>query len=228
MKRIINKFFYLISALILIFTTSCKRDELSTEDLFENTIPKLVEIKVSTDNEAFSYATGFYIKDNGYILTNKHVVYNETYNLKYNYVYTRSAFETEFTQAEIVDISSTYDLAIIKTNREKCSTFSLTEEFKIGEEVFTIGNPLGSGLSFSGGYISSQLKKINNSNANYNVLQTSLVISEGNSGGPLFNKKGEAIGIISFRLKETSQNASSLSYAVPSIYINEYINSVLK
>ena len=224
-KKILNKIKLILLAFSFLFTSSCnKKESFSATNLFDKTILKVVEVKSSTDNIAFGYATGFYISSNGYILTNKHVIYNETYNLKYDYVYIRVANYDKYTKAEVIDISSNYDLAILKVNQSNCMYFTTSQDFKAGEEIFTIGNPLNIGLSFSQGYISSPYRKINDTY----VLQTSLVISEGNSGGPVFNKDGKLLGIISFRLKDNTQANSSISFAVPSIYIDEYISQFIQ
>lgn len=86
----------------------------------------------------------------------------------------------------------------------------------IGEEVYTIGNPGGYGLSLSRGIVSKTKVIIENGGCIYNVIQLNMDISNGNSGGPVFNKKGQLVGIMAFRLKDSDYNPiSGFSYAIP-------------
>lgn len=112
----------------------------------------------------------------------------------------RTADSEEWVAAEVVKVSEEYDLATIKCNLQK-DCFSLSENVKNGETVYTIGNPDGFGLSFISGVVSSNSRNVVYKGKTINTIQISFVINEGNNGGPVFNKKGELLGIISFRLK---------------------------
>jgi len=196
----------------------------STEDLFDATIMKCVEVKVTNDEETWGYATGCFIDSNGMILTNKHVVYNEATNTNYTIVKVRLADEEVWIDAEILNISEDHDLATIKIDKKNTNYFKIETDLQNGETIYTIGNPNGFGLSFTSGVISSKLRNVIYNNTTRQAVQTSLVINEGNSGGPVFDKNGDLVGIISFRLKDQSGEViQGVSFAVPISNILEFL-----
>ena len=89
---------------------------------------------------------------------------------------------------------------------------------------YTIGNPNGFGLSFTKGNVSASLRNVVYNAQTIPAIQTSLVINEGNSGGPVFNQNGELLGLISFRLKDNNANViQGVSFAVPAIEIKSFL-----
>lgn len=197
----------------------------NTDYIFEHNILKVVEIKVTDDEETFGYATGFFIDSNGKILTNKHVVVNSETNKNYENIYVRTATQEDYTEAEVVKVSDNDDLAIIKVDFAKTQYFKFASTVNNGESVYTIGNPNGFGLSFSSGVVSINSRNIIYNGKTINTIQTSLVINEGNSGGPVFNKNGKIVGIISFRLKDKDGNIiQGCSFAIPVEKIQAFIN----
>ena len=213
-------FFINICACVF-FATSGK-----TDNIFEQNILKVVEIKVTNDESTFAHATGFFIDSKGTILTNKHVVVNAETNENYASVYVRTATQEEYTKAEIIKVSATDDLAMIKVNFSKTKHFKFAKTPTNGETVYTIGNPNGFGLSFTSGVVSINSRNVVHNGKTINTLQTSLVIGEGNSGGPVFNSDGKLVGIISFRLKDNENEViQGCSFALPVEKINSFINS---
>ena len=198
----------------------------STETIFKSNISKVVEIKSSSDEETWGYATGCFINTNQ-ILTNKHVVYNQSEQSYYKYILVRLPSDKDFKQATIVDVSGDSDLALIEISYHNNTHFSLADNVKEGETVYTIGNPNGLGLSFVQGVVSCNYKKVTNENISITALQLSMVINEGNSGGPVFNKQGQLIGLISFRLKDKfSDVIQGVSFAVPFEDIQLFLQTV--
>ncbi|NCB48555.1 MAG: serine protease [Clostridia bacterium] len=218
---------YVILGLLFVFNIFASVYFISsykTEDIFNNNILKVVEIKVSDDEITWGYATGFFIDNNGTILTNKHVAYNSITNANYNLIQVRLANEDEWLVAEVVKISDDNDLATIKIDKSDTNYFELEENFSNGETIFTIGNPNGFGLSFTTGVISSSERNVIYNEQTIKTMQTSFVINEGNSGGPVFNKCGKLLGIISFRLKDRNEDViQGVSFALPSLTIKLFI-----
>ena len=211
-------FFLNICASVYFYTSN------DTDRIFENNMLKVVEVKTSDDEISWGYATGAFISNNGEILTNKHVVFNSLTNNNYQIVKVRTATVDEWIDAEILRLSADCDLAIIKINMSDTSYFKIDTKVKNGETVYTIGNPNGFGLSFTSGVISSNLRNVIYNDTTIQVIQTSLVINEGNSGGPVFNKEGNLLGLISFRLKDRNDDViQGVSFAVPASAINEFI-----
>ncbi len=114
----------------------------------------------------------------------------------------------EFTDGDVIEatVESSFsdpDVALLKLQSPKMNPsivqFGDSDKVKIGERVVVVGSPFGLGQSLSSGYISSRIKKKEWENpfTNSEYLQTDAAINKGNSGGPMFNLKGEVIGIVS-------------------------------
>lgn len=195
-----------------------------TVSIFNKNILKVVEIKTSNDEDSWGYATGVFVASDGTILTNKHVVNNSLTGSNYKYVKVRVSTENEWIDAEIIKVGYDVDLATIKINRKNTKYFKIHSKILDGETIYTIGNPNGFGLSFTSGVISSSLKNVIYNGNNIKAVQTNFVINEGNSGGPVFNKSGKLIGIISFRLRDKSNEViQGVSFAIPSYLIKNFL-----
>lgn len=195
-----------------------------TERIFDENILKVVEIKVSNDEETWGYATGFFIDSNGTILTNKHVVYNSSEDSNYSVIKVAVANVDEWLDAEVLKVSETDDLAEIKIDKEGTEYFKIESALSNGETIYTIGNPNGFGLSFTNGVVSSVLRNVIYNEQTIPAIQTSFVINEGNSGGPVFNDEGNLVGIISFRLKDKySEVIQGVSFALPYATIKSFL-----
>lgn len=207
-----------IIASIFFFTSN------STSKIFEENILKVVEIKTTNDEITWGYATGFFVDNNGTILTNRHVIYNNTTGSNYNKVQVRLATIDEWIEAQILKVSETDDLAIIKIDRDKTNFFKLGNTILNGQTIYTIGNPNGFGLSFTNGVVSSSERNVIYKEQTIKTIQTSFVINEGNSGGPVFDKDGKLLGIISFRLKDSHDDViQGVAFALPISIIKSFI-----
>jgi len=195
-----------------------------TEIIFNNNILKTVEIKVTDNQITWGYATGCFVDSNGTILTNKHVVYNSITEANYDLIQVRLANVDEWVDAEVLKVSENDDLALIKIDKQNTQYFNLQLNLNNGETIYTIGNPNGFGLSFVSGVVSSNLRNIIYNDQTIPSIQTSFVINEGNSGGPVFNSSGELVGLISFRLKDNNGDViQGVSFAVPASIINNFL-----
>lgn len=211
---------FIVNIMAIIFYVT----PVDTDRVFEENILKVVEIKSSSDEEVWGYATGFFIDGNGTILTNRHVVRDLTSNVNYGVIKVRTATEEEWIDATILKVSEKDDLALIKIERENTKYFVFDENVLNGETIFTIGNPSGFGLSFATGVVSSNRRGIVYNGQEIETMQTSLVINEGNSGGSVFNLSGKALGIISFRLKDRNNDViQGVSFALRASTINNFL-----
>ena len=153
------------------------------ENLYSDTIKETVEIRCyDTEDNNIGYATGCVISKDGQILTNKHVIMSND-NI-FQHIEVRFYDNNNFMPASILKVSETEDLALIKIEQGT--------------------NPNGFGLSFAEGTVSSPLRYVRYNGKEIKTTQTSIIINEGNSGGPLFNADGELIGLITFRLRNGS------------------------
>ncbi|MFZ1075290.1 MAG: trypsin-like peptidase domain-containing protein [Minisyncoccia bacterium] len=154
--------------------------------------------QVGTTSQQVSAGTGFIVRSNGYIVTNKHVVPDA--NATYTVLLASGAKKT----GTVVWRSSTEDLAVVKITGSGYPTVSLgdSSSLRLAQSVFAVGNALGQyNNSVSVGVISGLNRSITASNDQggsetlNGVIQTDAAINPGNSGGPLVNLSGEAIGV---------------------------------
>ncbi len=193
--------------------------ELSTTQIAQKAGPSVVGItsKVQASLGFFgssiaeSTGSGVILSNDGYIVTNNHVVDGSvgvTVQLSSGNVY----------DAEIIGTDEQTDLAVIKINaNEPLTAASLGDSSKleIGEKAVAIGNPMG--LEFFGsvteGVISGLNRTITVENRTMNVIQTDAAINSGNSGGALVNGRGEVIGINAVKI--SSSTAEGMGFAIP-------------
>ena len=164
------------------------------------------------------HGSGFAISQDGYILTNYHVIAstnpNKTEKIK---VVTSSGEELTPT---VVRVNKARDIALLKVekNFEKAFVLSPDKQFKPLEDVYTIGAPksIELGQTMTTGIISNE----RNSN-NRELIQLSMPVNGGNSGGPLFNKEGVLDGVIVSKL--VGESTEGISFAIPAYRIGEYL-----
>jgi len=152
--------------------------------------------------------SGFFITADGYILTNNHVVRDAVKVKVYN------INKDEFT-AKIIGTDPKTDLALLKINVQNVPFITLgdSNSVEVGEWVLAIGNPFNQDLTVTSGIISAKGRQLGL--AQYeDFLQTDAAINMGNSGGPLINMKGEAIGINSTILSPSAGNIG-IGFAIP-------------
>ena len=141
--------------------------------------------------ETASSGSGFIISEDGYIITNYHVIEGAT-------TLTVIMNDEKEYAATVVGYDSSNDFALIKIDVTGLNPVVLgdSDDLIVGDQVAAIGNPLGEMTnSLTVGYISVKDRNVTIDNSIINMLQTDAAISPGNSGGPLFNMKGEVIGI---------------------------------
>ena len=153
--------------------------------------------------------SGFVIEDDGYIVTNNHVVDNaET-------VKVRLADEREF-DAEVIGTDPQTDLALIKIDATGLPELTLgdSDALRVGEDVIAVGNPFGLGGTVTRGIVSAMARDIN-AGPYVDFIQTDAAINRGNSGGPLLNLEGEVIGVNS-AIYSPNGGSVGVGFAVPS------------
>ena len=165
--------------------------------------------------------SGFFIRDDGHILTNAHVIYGA----KKITVITN---DDKSFDAKVVGTDKTSDLAVLKIenpNKEKFQPvkFGNADKSRIGDIVLTFGNPYGLGVSVSQGIISAKSRNIGLSEQQY--IQTDAAINQGNSGGPMFDLNGEVIGVNSAIFRESG--ATGVGFSLPSNIANWISNQLI-
>ena len=158
--------------------------------------------------------SGFVVSQDGYILTNYHVINGATS--------IQVAFADGTTYpAVLVGGEPGNDIAVLKIDAQNLPTVALgdSDNLVVGEQVCAIGNPLGElTYTFTVGYVSARDRTITmENNERMNMLQTDTAINPGNSGGPLFNSYGEVIGINTAKYSSNGSSGSveGIGFAIP-------------
>lgn len=199
----------------------------------QKALPSMVSITVEYDvnymgmkKSATGAGSGVVISDDGYILTNNHVISSSDSSSFYQVSDAKSVKvkiygdETEYT-AEIIGTDSQTDLAVLKIDKTglTAAEFGNSSSVQIGEFVLAIGNPYNLDYSVTAGIISALDRKMTVENTTYKVIQADCAINSGNSGGALVNSKGQVIGITTLKLSGTG--IEGVSFAIP---INDTIS----
>jgi len=164
--------------------------------------------------ETASSGSGFIISENGYVVTNYHVAEGAT---KLTVILQNG---TEHS-ARLVGYDSANDVAVLKVEATglPCVKLGSSDDLIVGDQVVAIGNPLGELTnSLTVGYVSATDRNISTGGALINMIQTDAAINSGNSGGPLFNMKGEVVGITTAKYSGTSGSGATIegiSFAIP-------------
>ena len=174
--------------------------------------------------ERGAVGSGFITSDDGYIITNHHVVDGaEQITVHLN---DRRVF-----QAEVVGMDEPSDLALLKIDGSDLPHvgFGDSDELRVGDWVLAIGSPFGLEFSAAAGIVSAKGRSVPGPSASsYNYMsfiQTDVAINQGNSGGPLFNLAGEVVGINSQILSSTG-GSNGISFSIPSNIALNVVNQL--
>ena len=183
--------------------------------------PQIQDYFAPHNPQQLSLGSGFIVDEDGYIVTNYHVIN------KAQEIMVTLADERLF-KAEIIGTDVKTDLALIKIQtQEKLPTVALgdSDDIRVGDWVIAIGNPFGLGGSVSVGIVSAKSRDID-AGAYDNFIQTDASINQGSSGGPMFNAQGEVIGINS-AIYSTTGGSMGIGFAVP-INLAKFVIAELK
>ena len=217
-------------------TADAAYEELSPADLYEQNVNSTVGITISAKmNSRYGYGytyeasgSGFIISDDGYILTNYHVISG------YDKV-TVATYDQETYDASVIGYDESSDIAVLKIDAENLDPVTLGDSSKIrvGDTVFAIGNPLGE-LTFSltKGIVSALSRNISTeSGSSMSLIQTDCAINSGNSGGALFNDSGEVIGITNAKYSASGSmeaEIDNIGFAIPINSVKRIVTSIIE
>ena len=169
--------------------------------------------------------SGFIVTENGYIVTNYHVV-ADAYNNGYEV--TVLLYNGDVYPAKIVGVRDEFDLAVLKIDASGLSAATLgdSSSLQVGDAAYAIGNPLGElNFTMTTGHISALDRNIATTDSTTQKTTTNVMfqidaaINRGNSGGPVYNDRGEVVGIVTAKYADTG--VEGLGFAIP-------INSVVE
>ena len=202
-------------------------------EVYASTVNSTVSINCSSQStnifgqttQSASSGSGFIISQDGYIVTNYHVI-NGASSVKVT-LYNGNTYD-----ATVIGGDSDYDVAVLKINAAGLTPVTLgnSADVNVGDSVLAIGNPLGElTFSMSGGYVSSCNRAINVDGTPFNMIQVDCSINPGNSGGPLMNLYGEVVGIVSAKYSSYSDTTvEGIGFAIPISDVQTIITDIME
>lgn len=222
-----------------LFEIASRTDAKSLPDIVDEIMPSVVGITSTFEiteqysswgwgfqgetrtHDSVMSGTGIVMTEDGYIVTNAHVIYTKNYNAgEAKSVSVLFSDKSEY-DAKIIAFDLETDIAVLKIDETGFTpaVFGDSDELRVGELVIAVGNPLGFELfgSVTSGIVSALNREISINEKNMTLIQTDAAINEGNSGGPLLNTCGQVIGINSAKMSSNygSATVEGLGFAIP-------------
>lgn len=227
---------------LIIYKSAMVTDSDGNEITTDLTVPGVADIvsdsvveistEVMTSYGPFQYVSdgagsGVIISENGYIITNNHVITGNS-NAVADTITVRLKNTTEY-KAKVVGTDAESDIALLKIEATglKAAIVGDSDNLVVGQSVVAVGNPLGElGGTVTSGIVSATGRTINVDGTEMKLIQIDAAVNPGNSGGGLFNLKGELIGIVN--AKSTGTGIEGLGFAIPvkdAINVSEQIKT---
>ena len=211
-------------------------ETLTPQQIYDTNLAACVGINAGVTTNVWGFETtsavsgsGFVISQDGYIVTNYHVVENA------------STIKVTFSDGKSYDAvyvggERDNDVAVLKIDASGLTPVVLgdSDNMLVGDSVYTIGNPLGElTYTMTDGMVSALNRTVTNqSGITMNMLQTNCTINSGNSGGPLFNQYGEVIGITSAKLSNSASSSSAsiegIGFAIPWNDVKDLVKQLIE
>ncbi|MEM7740286.1 MAG: trypsin-like peptidase domain-containing protein [Pseudomonadota bacterium] len=227
MTRRIGFVFRLVAVVALVIAPARALVPDSFADLAENVLPSVVNVSAvavgpgSAASEPVALGSGFVVDQSGLVVTNNHVIENAR-----NVVVIFD--DGSQYQVELLGRDVETDLALLKIlgsdRRFPALTFGDSDDARVGDWVLAIGNPFGLGSSVSAGIISGQSRDIG-AGLYDQFIQTDAAINRGNSGGPLFDRRGRVIGVNTVIFSQTGGSVG-VGFAIPSVLAKDVIEQL--
>lgn len=200
--------------------SKAKLPEITTKEAVETFGEGVVLVKNPS-----SLGSGFIVREDGHVVTNAHVVQGETEISVTVYERVEGQIEKKvYEKVRIVAVNPQVDLALLKIDAEELGDDVLTkvflgdiEDVTQGQGVFAVGAPEGLERTVSEGIVSTT----NRENEGLVYIQTTAQVNPGNSGGPLFNRRGEVIGVVAWKLLFSE----GLNFAIPINYVEHFLDN---
>ena len=199
---------------------------LSLQDIYTRNIPSVVSISNHYSGGS-STGTGVILSQDGYIVTNCHVVENAQ---KIEVLLS----DGRTLQASLVGMDAVSDLAVLHVTAENLIAAELGDStaLRVGDTVVAIGDPLGIELrgTMTDGIVSAINRDVDVGGRTMNLIQTNAALNSGNSGGPLINCYGQVIGINTMKIGDSMSSAGveGLGFAIPSTTVRDIVNQLIE
>lgn len=201
---------------------------LSQQELMQQQVPDLLrrffgnQIIIPQQpmpQERTAFGSAFFISQDGYLLTNHHVIKDAS-------KVTITLNDRREIDAEVVGSDERTDVALLKAKGTNFPSLKVghVDQLKVGEPVLAIGSPFGFDYSASAGIVSAKSRTVFNEKA-VPFIQTDVALNPGNSGGPLFNQRGEVVGVNS-RIFSGTGGYMGLSFSIPIDVAMDVVNQI--
>ena len=200
-------------------------EELRNMAVYKKCKDSVVQILAESSLSDSGQGSGVILSSDGYIVTNKHVVWSGT---DFSIVFS----DESSARATLVGYDSLSDIAILKTEKEGLVPMELgsSEDLTVGQTLLAIGNPYGYTWSLTSGMVSGVERMVSTSTSASvipNMIQTDALINPGNSGGPLLDTQGRMVGLVS-SIYSTSGSAQGISFALPVESVRDIAEKIIK
>lgn len=198
-----------------------EREALDYVQVYEKNERSIVTVN-AFDRYGMSQGTGIVLTEDGYIVTNAHVV--EGAGSAMVLLGDDSRYE-----ASLVGENVGEDLAVLKIGAEGLvpAQFGDSDLLRVGDQVSALGNPMGYRLSLTPGIISALDRELYVEGSAMYLLQTSAPINYGNSGGALLNDRGQVVGITTVKIVDDEGSAEALGFAIPSTRVKYVVDRLI-
>ena len=209
------------NGMIISGATVSSSEGLTPAQVYAMNVKSVVMVYSKVTSSAFGQTTtatstgsGFFLTEDGYVVTNHHVIEGGT-------ALSVATWDGSEYEATLVGSDSTNDVALLKVEGLGFPAVKLgsSDALVVGDQVVAIGNPLGElTATQTVGYVSAKERDVNTSGFAINMIQTDAAINSGNSGGPLFNMNGEVVGITTAKYSGTSGSGATIEgigFAIP-------------
>lgn len=199
-------------------------EALTPQAIYEKLSPSIVGIRVTVDL-GYNLGTGVIMSEDGYIITNAHVIAGgKSVDVLFADDSRRGAF--------LVGYDSEYDLAVlkVKTAGLPVAEFGDSDTLLVGDPAWAIGNPLGEELrgTMTDGIVSAINRDVGAENGQMTLIQTTAALNSGNSGGALINAAGQVIGITNMKMMSDEETIEGLGFAIPSRSVKLVVDEIIE
>ena len=205
--------------------------ELTIQEIYESVNPAVATVLGRQDQEmSVSVGTGVVFSPDGYILTNCHVISG----CSQCEVWITDGYGVDRTYpAKVVGYDADADLAVLKIEAPEelySARFGISDDLRVGDTVYAIGNPLGLELrdTLTDGIVSATTRDVDVNGVTMTLLQTTAALNSGNSGGPLINQYGQVIGINTIKMMSQYNTIEGLGFAIPSSVARRQVNELIE
>ena len=196
-------------------------ERLTFTQVYEKTQHSVVTVH-AMDHTGMGEGTGIVMTDDGYIITNAHVVEGAIQ------AFVTTANDVTY-DAELVGLSQEEDLAVLKVDAQNLSPAEFGDSFalRVGEAVSALGNPLGYRMSLSTGVVSALDRELVVEGSTMHLIQTTAAINFGNSGGALFNDRGQVVGVTAVKIVTDDGATEGLGFAIPTERVKYVVDHLI-